>query len=46
MAYVRSVYWDDPEKALWLPEEERAKLVPAEMPAEFKEALDNFNKTH
>lgn len=46
MAYVRSVYWDEPEKALWLPEEERAKLVPAEMPPEFREALDNFNKTH
>ncbi len=46
MAFVRSIYWDDPEKALWLPEEERANLVPAEMPAEFKEALENFNKTH
>jgi cytochrome c-L len=46
MAYVRSVYWDDPEKALWLSEEERAELVPAEMPDDFREALDNFNKTH
>lgn len=46
MAFVRSIYWDDPEKALWLPEEERANLVPAEMPEEFKEALENFNKTH
>jgi len=46
MAFVRSVYWDDPEKALWLSEEERAELVPAEMPDDFREALDNFNKTH
>jgi len=46
MAYVRSIYWDEPEKALWLSEEERANLVPAEVPAEFKEALENFNKTH
>ena len=46
MAYVRSVYWGEPEKALWLSEEERANLVPAEVPADFKEALENFNKTH
>jgi len=46
MAFVRSVYWGEPEKALWLSEEERANLVPAEMPEDFKEALENFNKTH
>lgn len=46
MAYVRSVYWGEPEKALWLSEEERANLVPAEMPEDFREALENFNKTH
>ena len=46
MAYVRSIYWGEPEKALWLSEEERANLVPAEIPEDFKEALENFNKTH
>jgi cytochrome c-L len=46
MAYVRSIYWGEPEKALWLSEEERAKLIPAEMPEEFKEALEKFNESN
>lgn len=45
ISYVRSIYWGEPENALWLSEEERANLVPAEMPADFREALENFNKT-
>lgn len=44
MAFVRSVYWDDAENALWLTDEERENFEPAEMPADFKEALENFNK--
>lgn len=40
MSYIRSVYWDKPEDALWLSEEQRATLVPAEMPADFREALE------
>jgi cytochrome c-L len=44
MAFIRSSYWGTPENALWIPEEERASFEPAEMPAEFKEAMEEFNK--
>lgn len=44
MAYVRSAYWGTAENALWLSDEERAEFTPAEMPAEFQEAMDIFNE--
>ncbi len=40
MSYIRSIYWGEPEYALWLSEEQRVNLVPAEMPADFREALE------
>lgn len=46
MAWVRSIYWGSTEKADWLTEEEKETFQPAAMPAEFKEALENFNKNH
>ncbi|MTI63562.1 cytochrome c(L), periplasmic [Methylophaga sp.] len=44
MAWIRSVYWGDPEKAEWLSEEERADFTPAPVPEDYKEALKNFKK--
>ncbi|AFJ03259.1 cytochrome c, class I [Methylophaga frappieri] len=44
MAFIRSSYWGKPENALWIPEEQRAEFEPAEMPEEFKEAMEEFNK--
>jgi cytochrome c-L len=46
MAWVRSVYWGSADKADWLTEEQKANFEPAEVPEDFKEAMDNFNKTH
>lgn len=46
MAFVRHIYWGDPQKADWLTEEEKETYEPAPVPVEFKEALENFNKTH
>ncbi len=46
ISYVRSINWGDAENALWLSEEERANFVPAQVPEEFKEAMDKFNETH
>lgn len=44
MAWIRSVYWGDPEKAEWLSEEQKANFTPAPIPDDYKEALENFNK--
>lgn len=44
MAFVRSSYWGKPENALWLSEEEREDFEPAEMPEEFKEAMEEHNR--
>jgi len=44
MAWIRSVYWGDPEKAEWLTEEEKADFTPAPVPEDYKEALKNFKK--
>ena len=46
MAWVRSVYWGSADKADWLTEEQKANFTPAEVPEDFKEAMENFNKTH
>ena len=46
MAFVRSIYWGDPQKADWLTEEEKATYKPAPVPKEYEEAMENFNKTH
>jgi cytochrome c-L len=46
MSFLRSIYWGAPEKAKWLTEEQRASFEPAEMPAEFKEALEKFNESN
>jgi len=46
MAWVRHIYWGSTEKANWLTEEEKKTFQPAPVPEEFKEALENFNKTH
>ncbi|GAB4293142.1 MAG: hypothetical protein Kow0083_06250 [Methylophaga sp.] len=46
MAWVRSIYWGAPEKADWLTEEQKANFTPAPVPEDYKEALENFNKTH
>jgi cytochrome c-L len=44
MAWIRSVYWGDPEKAEWLTEEQKANFTPAPIPDDYKEALENFKK--
>ncbi|WP_297809625.1 cytochrome c(L), periplasmic [uncultured Methylophaga sp.] len=44
MAWIRSVYWGDPEKAEWLSEEQKANFTPAPIPDDYKEALENFKK--
>ncbi len=44
MAWIRSVYWGDPEKAEWLSEEQKANFTPAPVPDDYKEALENFKK--
>lgn len=44
MAFIRSAYWGKAEDALWLTDDERADFQPAEVPAEFQEAMDEFNK--
>ena len=44
MSWVRSIYWGDPQQAKWLTEEQRATYQPAEIPADYAEALKNFNK--
>jgi cytochrome c-L len=46
MAFVRHVYWGDPQKADWLTEEEKETYESAPVPEEFKEAMENFKKTH
>jgi len=46
MAWVRSVYWGDKDKADWLTDEQYENFVPAPVPAEFAEALENFKKQH
>jgi cytochrome c-L len=46
MAWVRSVYWGSKEKADWLTDEQYESFTPAPMPEEYKEAMDNFKKTH
>jgi cytochrome c-L len=44
MSWIRSVYWGDPQQAEWLTEEQRATYQPAEVPHDYAEALENFNK--
>jgi cytochrome c-L len=46
MSFIRSIYWGSSEQALWLTEEQRANFEPAEMPAEFREALEKFNESN
>lgn len=46
MAFVRNIYWGSVDKADWLTEEEKASFKPKPVPEEYKEAMDNFNKTH
>jgi cytochrome c-L len=44
MSWVRSVYWGSKDKADWLTDEQYENFTPAEVPAEYKEALENFKK--
>jgi cytochrome c-L len=44
MAWIRSVYWGEAEKAEWLSEEQKANFTPAPIPDDYKEALENFKK--
>jgi len=46
MSFVRSIYWGSAEEALWLTDEQRANFVPAEIPEEFKEAMEKFNESN
>lgn len=44
MSWVRSVYWGAVDKADWLTDEQKETYVPAPVPADYAEALENFNK--